>query len=157
MDQSYLFLKSLHILGVIMFLGNIVVTGWWKFMADRTRDPKVVAFAQQQVTLTDFVFTAGGAALVLGSGLGNAVLHGMDFVVIRWLAWGFGLFIASGAIWGAILVPIQIEQARMAKQFADRDMIPEEYWRLCRWWNLFGTLATILLLINIYWMVYKPS
>ena len=29
-------------------------------MADRTRDPKIIAFAQRQVTLTDWVFTFGG-------------------------------------------------------------------------------------------------
>jgi len=156
MDHSYLLLKSLHIFGAIIFLGNIIITGWWKFMADRTRDPKVIAFAQRQVTLTDFVFTAGGAWLLLGAGLGNAMLHGMDYLAIRWMAWGLGLFAASGVIWVTILIPVQIKQARMARQFANQDAVPEGYWRLCRWWNIFGTLATVLPLINLYWMVYKP-
>jgi len=39
---------------VVAFLGNIIVTGWWKLMADRTRDPRVIAFAQRQVTTTDY-------------------------------------------------------------------------------------------------------
>jgi uncharacterized membrane protein len=103
---------------------DIIVTGWWKFMADRTRDPRVIAFAQRQVTLTDFVFTGGGAALVLGAGMGNAVLHGMDYLAIRWMAWGLGLFIASGLIWILVLIPIQIKQARMAKQFESGAAIP---------------------------------
>lgn len=60
MDSSYLTLKSLHLAGVAIFLGNIVVTGWWKAMADRTRDARIIAFAQRQVTLTDWVFTAEG-------------------------------------------------------------------------------------------------
>ena len=156
MDHSYLLLKSIHIFGAIIFLGNIIITGWWKFMADRTRDPRVIAFAQRQVTLTDFVFTAGGAALVLGGGLGNALLHDMDYFAVRWMAWGLGLFAASGVIWVTILIPIQIKQARMARQFANQNSVPEDYWRLCRRWNIFGTLATVLPLINLYWMVYKP-
>ncbi|NBX00290.1 MAG: DUF2269 family protein, partial [Methylophilaceae bacterium] len=61
MDHTYLLLKSLHILGIILLMGNIIVTAWWKFMADKTKDPSVIAFAQRQVTLTDFVFTAPGA------------------------------------------------------------------------------------------------
>ncbi len=156
MDHSYLLLKSVHIFGAIIFLGNIIITGWWKFMADRTRDPKVIAFAQRQVTLTDFVFTAGGAVLVLAGGLGNAVLHGMDFFAIRWMAWGLGLFYASGIIWVTILIPIQFKQARMAREFENQNAVPEDYFRLCRWWNLSGILAAVLLLCNIYWMVYKP-
>ena len=38
-----------NLLGVVIFLGNIAVTGWWKFMADRTGDSKIISFAQRQV------------------------------------------------------------------------------------------------------------
>jgi len=79
MDNTYLLLKSLHIFGTVIFLGNIIVTGWWKVMADRTRNPVVIAFAQRQVTLTDFIFTTRGVVLILATGIGNAILHNMDF------------------------------------------------------------------------------
>ena len=156
MDNSYLFLKSLHILGAVIFLGNIIVTGWWKVMADRTRNPLIIAFAQRQVTLTDYVFTTGGVALVLATGIGNATLHDMDYLSIRWLAWGYWLFIISGAIWAAILIPLQIKLARMARQFQKDGVIPENYWTLERIWLVFGILATVIPLANIYWMVLKP-
>ncbi len=157
MDNSYLLLKGLHIFGVIIFLGNITVTGWWKVMADRTRNPLIIAFAQRQVTLTDYVFTAGGVVLVLVTGIGNAMLHGMDYLSIHWLAWGFWLFVLSGVIWVAILIPVQIKQAKMARQFQSGGAIPESYWRLGRIWLVFGTLATVIPLANIYWMVFKPA
>ncbi len=156
MMDTYLLLKSLHILGVVLFLGNIIVTGWWKFMADRTRNPTIVAFAQRQVTLTDYVFTLGGVLLVLGTGLGNAILHDMDYLSIKWLAWGYWLFMVSGVIWVTVLISVQFRQACMAKTFADSSEIPEAYWRLSSIWYLFGTLATLLPLVNIYWMVFKP-
>src|SRR5512136_2370553 len=98
-------------------------------MADRTRNPQIIAFAQRQVTLTDYVFTAGGAAILLAAGWGNAALHGMEVLQIRWLSWGLWLFCASGIIWVAILIPIQLRQARMARQFAVSGNIPPEYWR----------------------------
>jgi uncharacterized membrane protein len=157
MDSTYLTLKSLHILGAIFFLGNIIMTGWWKVMADRTRDPKTIAFAQRQVTLTDFVFTAGGVVLLLTTGVGNAMIHHMDYWNIRWLAWGMGLFIASGVIWVAILIPVQVKQARLAREFATSGNIPDAYWFLGKLWIGFGTAATLLPLINIYWMVFKPA
>lgn len=157
MDNTYLWLKSLHLLGVVIFLGNIIVTGWWKFMADRTRNPVIIAFAQRQVTLTDWVFTACGVMLVLAGGLGNALLHHMDYLHTYWLTRGIGLFIASGIIWALILLPIQRVQARMARQFTSGGEIPVRYWQLGRIWNVFGTLATLLPLMNLYWMVFKPA
>jgi len=30
MSNAYLWLKTLHVLGAVLFLGNIIVTGWWK-------------------------------------------------------------------------------------------------------------------------------
>ena len=156
MSDTYLLLKALHILGAVLFLGNIIVTGWWKVMADRTRDPVIVAFAQRQVTLTDFVFTAGGAALLLGAGIANATLHGMDYFKIRWLAWGYGLFIASGVLWVTVLIPVQWKQAQLAKQFGHGGIIPAEYWKLGRIWIVVGMVATLLPLANLYWMVFKP-
>ncbi len=140
---------------MVIFLGNIIVTAWWKVMADRTGDAKIIAFAQRQVTLTDFVFTAGGVALVLAGGLGNAILSNIDYWNVRWLAWGMGLFIASGVIWVAVLIPVQVKQARLAREFAVTGNIPDEYWSLGRLWIWFGLAATILPLINVYWMVFK--
>lgn len=154
--NMYLLLKMLHIFGGVLFLGNIIITGWWKVMADRTKNPAVIAFAQRQVTLTDFVFTAGGAGIVLAAGFGNALLHHMDVWNTRWLSWGFWLFIASGIIWATVLIPVQIQQARMARQFTDGGAIPQEYWDLGKIWLGFGSLTTIIPLVNLYWMVFKP-
>lgn len=154
--DTYLLLKSLHLFGIVIFLGNIIVTGWWKVMADKTHNPVIIAFAQRQVTLTDYVFTFGGVFLVAGTGIGNAVLHNMDYYTTKWLAWGYWLFIASGLIWVFILIPVQIKQAKMAKQFVEGKEIPALYWKLGKIWIIFGTLATILPLLNLYWMVFKP-
>jgi uncharacterized membrane protein len=156
MGNTYLLLKSLHILGAVIFLGNIIVTGWWKVMADRTRNPVIIAFAQRQVTLTDYIFTGGGIVLILATGLGNAILHNMDYLSIKWLSWGYWLFIISGIIWVTVLIPVQIMQAKIARRFADGGDIPERYWMLGRLWNIFGILATIIPLANLYWMVFKP-
>lgn len=157
MENTYLWLKTLHVLGAVLFLGNIIVTGWWKIMADRTRDPRIIAFAQRQVTLTDWVFTAGGVALVLVTGLGNAYLHAIPVWSSHWLAWGIALFSASGVIWVALLVPLQARLARLARAFAGGGPVPAEYWRLCRLWNFWGVVATLLPVSVLYFMVFKAA
>lgn len=156
MDNSYLWLKTIHLLGVVMFLGNIIITAWWKAMADSTRNAQIIAFAQRQVTLTDYVFTAGGAALLLLAGMANVGIHHMEMSA-KWLSQGMLMFTLSGIIWAVVLIPAQIKQAKMAKEFAMSGIIPDEYWVLCKRWNIFGAIAVILPLVNLYWMVFKPA
>lgn len=151
--DSYLLLKSLHVLGAVIFLGNILVTALWKVLADRTRHPAIVAYAQRLVTITDLFFTALGVGLIIVTG----ELMAGRWEGAAWVGWGRALFVASGVIWLVALVPIQLAQARMARAFADQDRIPAAYWRLANLWGVFGLIATVLPLLNLYFMVFKPS
>jgi uncharacterized membrane protein len=145
----------LHILGVVIFLGNIIVTAVWKVLADRTRNPAVVSYAQRLVTVTDIAFTATGAALIAVSGQQMADRFG-GVGGAGWLTLGFALFITSGVIWITTLIPIQIMQSRLARRFVNDGVIPERYWRLATLWYVLGGIAIALPLVNIYLMVAKP-
>lgn len=155
--SSYLAFKVVHILGVVLFLGNIIVTGVWKVLADRTNDPRTIAYAQNLVTLTDWIFTAGGVVLILIGAYGMVWVAGLNPLGAAWLIWGQSLLIASGIIWAVILIPTQIAQAREARAFANGGAIPESYWRHGRRWAIWGTIATLLPLANLYFMVVKPA
>lgn len=154
--DNYQLLKSMHLLGVTLFLGNIIVTAVWKVLADRTKSPEIVAYSQRLVTITDFAFTAVGVLLILVSGRMMASKFG-GVSDILWLTWGWWLFIASGVIWISVLIPVQVKQARMARKFSDKDTIPQGYWTLSKYWAAFGTVATVLPLANLFFMVFKPT
>lgn len=156
MDNTYLWLKVIHIFGIVIFLGNIIVTGWWKNMADITKNPQIIAYAQRQVTLTDFIFTGGGVLILLVAGMVNVYLHDMSYAT-KWLGHGMAIFLFSGLIWAAVLIPVQAKQAKMAREFAVSGEIPANYWKLCTTWNVFGLLATLIPLVNLYYMVFKPQ
>ena len=147
--DTYLLLKTLHIIGVVLFLGNIIVTGWWKIMANRTGNPEIIAFAQRQVTLTDYIFTAGGSTILLAAGLANIIIYDIDIMATAWLLWGFGLFTLSGIVWVAILIPIQIKQAHEAKEFTSETIISKQYWHREKLWAIYGILATVLPLVSV--------
>ena len=155
MENTYLWLKVIHIVGVMFFMGNIIITGWWKNMADATKNPQIIAFAQRQVTLTDYIFTFGGILILVIAGFANVYLHEMSYS-ISWLKNGIIYFLLSGAVWLFILIPVQAKQAKMARVFAISNEIPAQYWRLCTIWNLFGLLAIFLPLATVYFMVMKP-
>jgi uncharacterized membrane protein len=141
---------------VVLFLGNIIVTAVWKALADQTREPRTIAYAQRLVTVTDWIFTLGGIVLILVGGYGMVATAGLDPLGHAWLIWGQGLFIASAVIWVLFLIPTQMAQARIARSFKQGGPIPESYWRLGKRWAIWGTIATLLPLANLYFMVFKP-
>jgi len=154
--DNYQLLKAIHLLGVTIFLGNIIVTAVWKVLADQTKSPAIVAYAQRLVTITDFIFTGLGAALIIISGRMMSATFG-EIADVLWLSWGWWLFIASGLIWLLILIPIQIKQAKLAKVFSTQETIPENYWVLSNYWAVFGMIATTLPFANLYFMVFQPT
>lgn len=157
MEVNYLLLKLLHILGGIIFVGNIIVTAFWKIMADRTREATIAAFGQRLVNLTDFAFTSIGAFILLITGLMMSNSFSENLWSVPWVAWGMGLFLGSGLLWALILFPVQVKQVWLARTFSEDGEIPDQYWRLGRIWIFFAVLATLLPLANLYFMVFKPS
>jgi len=153
--ENDVLLKFTHLVGVVIFLGNITATALWKTVADATKEPKTVAFSQRLVTLTDIVFTFVGVVLILASGYMMAEkfggVYGQD-----WLITGMNLFTASAVIWVVILIPVQVKQSMLARGFKDGSPVPAQYWMLSRIWLVTGTIATILPFITLYFMVAKP-
>jgi uncharacterized membrane protein len=146
--------RFLHITGVVMLMGNITVTAIWKFFADRDGRPAVLAFAQKLVTYTDWAMTLWGVLLTMGGGYWMAWLGGHD-LASGWMLWSQVLFVLSGLIWLARIVPIQIEQARLARSFGTD--VGERYRALSRAWLGWGLISTIPLVTAMWLMISKPS
>ena len=60
----YSVFKLLHIIGLVLLVGNVTVTSVWKVFADRTGQPAIAAFATRMVIVTDWFLTLGGVALL---------------------------------------------------------------------------------------------
>lgn len=148
-------LKFIHLLGMVLLLGNVTVTSVWKLFADRTRDPRTIAFAQRLVTGTDWSMTLSGIVLTMVGGYGMALHARMPLLESGWLLYGQLAFLLSGAIWLGILLPIQIRQAAFARTFADGRVVPEVYWHLGRRWLFWGVAATLPLVASMWLMVSK--
>lgn len=151
----YSFLKFLHVLGVVLLIGNVTITAFWKVFADRTGEPSLVAHAQYLVTLTDWIFTLAGIVLILVGGYGMVLTEGIDPFGASWLVWGQLLFLLSGVIWIAVLVPAQVRQATAARTFRAGEDIPASYWKDARQWLIWGIVATVPLVAATFLMVMK--
>lgn len=155
--MTYEAAKFIHVIGVVMLLGNVTATAIWKLFADRTGDPKIVSFAQGLITLTDWSLTFWGVVLTIAGGYAAATIGGLDPLSDKWLVIGHLLFVLSGALWLGVLVPLQLRMARMSRQFRNGDPIPPAYNAASRTWFIVGLISTVPLIAALWVMIVKPS
>ena len=145
--------KVLHVLSACLFLGNVVVSGTWAFLAERTRTFAVSSFSNRLVLITDLIFTLTGALLVVYTG--SLMAHRYDGAPAAsqtWITWSYMLLGLSGLIWLLVLVPIQLRQRMLLK----RDQaVTTEYLKLSRIWQISGAIATVVPLPIVYLMIIK--
>jgi uncharacterized membrane protein len=144
-------LKIIHVLCACLFLGNVVVSGIWAAMAERTRNHTIIQFSNRLVLITDLMFTATGAIGVVFTGHLMAGQYGGD-TAHPWITWSYILFGVSGLIWMLVLVPIQFKQRLLLQRTTQ---ITSEYLQLSRVWQISGAVATVLPLPILYLMVTK--
>ena len=152
----FLFLKLLHLLGVIVFVGNIVTAALWKVRADASGDLHAMAYAQRGVMFADYVFTAPGAALILVTGLWMADLSDRNILQTGWLFTALILLIVALLIWLFELLPIQRRLIRVTEEAVRAGQLDPVFKTLTMRWTIFGMVATLLPLVNVYLMVFKP-
>ena len=148
MDPS---VKVLHLVCACLFLGNVIVSGVWALLAERTRNHAIVQFSNRMVLITDAMFTLSGAIGVVWTGHSMAV-HLGGGGAHPWIQWSYALLSFSGLIWLCVLVPIQLKQRTLLK---NSTTLGDDYWRLSRIWQIAGAIATVLPLPIVYLMVTK--
>jgi uncharacterized membrane protein len=151
-----LLLRLLHLLGVIVFVGNIVTAALWKARADASGDLQAIAYAQRGVMFADYVFTLPGAALIVITGLLLASLTGRGILQTGWLFTALILLVVTVVIWALELLPTQRRLIRVAEASARAGRLDPAFRTLSLRWTIFGILAALLPLINLYLMVFKP-
>ncbi len=144
-------LKTIHVLSACLFLGNVIVSGTWAALAERTRNHEIIRFSNKLVLITDMLFTLSGALGVIVTGHLMAERYGGS-ASHSWISWSYMLFGLSGLIWALVLLPIQLKQRQLLRQF---DHITSEYLRLSKVWQICGAVATALPLPILYLMITK--
>jgi uncharacterized membrane protein len=144
-------LKTIHVLSACLFLGNVIVSGTWAALAERTRNHEIIRFSNKLVLITDMLFTLSGALGVIITGHLMAERYGGS-ASHSWISWSYTLFGLSGLIWALVLLPIQLKQRQLLRQF---DHITSEYLRLSKVWQICGAVATALPLPILYLMITK--
>lgn len=150
----YLLLKLIHVVAVILFLGNIVTGLFWKAHADRTADPRIMAHAMAGIIRSDRWFTIPGVVVILAAGVGTAMAGGIPILGTPWVLWSLVLFAASGLAFMFQVVPLQ----RQILGIARAEPFDAAWYKTVSWrWELWGFAALLTPVAALVLMVLKPA
>lgn len=150
----YLALKLVHVAAVVLFLGNITTGLFWHRHAVRTGEPGRLAHAVDGIIRSDRWFTLPGAVVITVTGIGLAQVGGLPILGTGWIAASLLAFIASGAIFGMRVAPLQRRLLALARAPA---FDAAAYHALARRWEAWGAIALVLPLAAMALMVLKPA
>ncbi len=156
--MGYLIWKLIHVLAVILFVGNITTGILWKVQADRTRNPVLIAHACAGLTRSDRFFTMPGVLLIVIAGIVAAITGNFPILGTGWIFWSIVLLTISGLAFMLRVAPLQRRMHALAAASAqDSPFDWTAYEAATRSWNVWGMVALIAPLVAVALMVLKPA
>lgn len=145
---DYGVLKTLHVIGAVLLVGNVTVTGVWALLMYRARAEVPFRPVARAILWTDLLTLSGGAMLTI-TGILMIRQARLSWLEMPWLLRGIGALVASTLVWLVMLLPDQVRMARLQSGDSERVQV------VFRRWSLVGWSATLLLYVAIWYMVTK--
>ncbi|MEP7175439.1 MAG: DUF2269 family protein [Gemmatimonadales bacterium] len=150
MDRLAL-LRSLHVAGAVLLLGNVTVTGFWATYLYRSRQTVPFRPVARAIMWADLIFTLLGGTLLTVSGILLVMQRGYPVWETRWLVRGIAALASATLLWLVFLLPDQWRLERL-EPGDDRTLR-----RLFARWSVIGWAATLVLFYGLWCMVAKPA
>ncbi|MDH5360254.1 MAG: DUF2269 domain-containing protein [Gammaproteobacteria bacterium] len=154
--MSYLSLKYLHLLSMVLLFGTGLGSAFYKWLADRSGNVAHIATTNRHVVLADWLFTTPTVLFQPLSGIWMLNLLQVPLTT-PWIILSLILFGIAGACW----LPVVWLQIKM-RQLADTAVkehapLPTRYWHYQRIWFWLGVPAFMAMLGIVFLMVFKPT
>ena len=154
--MTYLAVKYLHILSMVLLFGTGLGSAFYKWMADRSGNVAHIAVTNRHVVLADWLFTTPTVIFQPLSGLWMVYALGLPLGT-PWVAWSLGLYVLAGLCW----LPVVWLQIRMRElstvAAAQQSPLPAQYWQYARLWFWLGVPAFAAMLAVVLLMVFKSA
>ncbi len=152
--MDYTYLKLVHLLAVMLFLGNIITGLFWMREAVKTKDLKVVSFTIRGIIRSDRYFTVPGVIVITIAGIFAARYGNFPLIRTGWILWSIILFSISGLVFGFRVAPLQKQIEKLTRvNEAEFDWM--RFQKLLKAWDMWGLVATAAPLIAFGMMVLK--
>lgn len=149
-------LRFLHVIGATVLLGTGAGIAFFMVVAQRTRDPAVIAHVAGTVVLADTVFTA--TAVLVQPITGYLLAEAIGWPLTEgWIVLALALYVVTGLFWLPV-VWIQLRLRDMARAAAATGAaLPSAFTTLYRIWFACGFPAFVSVLAIIWLMLARPS
>lgn len=141
--------KTLHLVGVMLLMGNLSVGPGWLAYA-WWRDPPSVPFAVRALIAMDLWFTAPGIVLTTVNGLFLASQWG-GVLGTPWLRSAIYALCVAWAIGPTVTLYWQEKVAETGPTGGPA------FLRALLWWSVWGTASMVPMGAAFWWMIAKPA
>ncbi len=144
-----------HVIGACVLFGTGAGIAFFMVLAQKQKDPAIIAHVAGTVVIADTIFTAVAAVFQPITGAYLAIDQGWPLAE-GWVFWSLLLYVFVGVFWLPV-VWIQIQLRNLAIEARDSGQsLPNRYHSLYRIWFACGFPAFFAVMAIIWLMLNKP-
>lgn len=154
--MTYLSLKTIHLLSMVLLFGTGLGSAWYKWMTDRSNNLAHIAMTNRQVVLADWLFTS--PTIIIQPLTGIAMVKFLEIpLTTTWVLASLLLYLLAGICWLPV-VWLQIRMKQISAQaIINHSELPEQYWRYAKYWFWLGVPAFCAMVFIVVLMVFRFS
>ncbi len=154
--MTYLTLKYVHLLSMVLLFGTGLGSAFYKWMADRSRNVTHIAIVNKHVVLADWLFTTPTILIQPITGIWMLYLIHIPLTT-SWVVISLLLYSLAGLCWLPV-VWLQIRMQKLAQLAVEQQTdLDSQYWRYARIWFYLGIPAFTAMVLIVLLMVMKFS
>lgn len=154
--MTYLTLKYIHLLSMVLLFGTGLGSAFYKWMADRSANVTHIAIVNKHVVLADWLFTTPTVIIQPITGIWMLRIINIPLDT-HWVVYSLVLYAVAGLCWLPV-VWLQIKMAKLSQQaMQHRCALDKTYWRYAKAWFYLGIPAFSAMVLIVLLMVMKFS
>ncbi len=105
--MDYIYFKLIHVLAVMIYLGNIIAGLFWLRIAKKIKDLKIITFTVKSIRDADRYFAIPGVIVITAGGFLAAIFDHYPILHSGWIFWSIIMFSISGLAFAFRVAPLQ--------------------------------------------------
>jgi len=154
--MDYTFFKLIHLLAVVLFLGNITTGLFWMRIAVKSENLTIINHTIVGVIKSDRYFTIPGVIIITAAGILGAIYGHFPLLRTGWIFWSLVMFSISGIVFGWKVAPLQKKIYLLTSKPEDPANFDwHNFRKVYIEWDIWGLVALLTPLAAFVMMILK--